>query len=230
MKNLVVLSGSGISAESGLLTFRDKGGLWEKYDFQKLASIEGWRENPQLVLEFYNARRDQVRKAEPNEAHFALAWLEEYFHVTIITQNVDNLHERAGSGKIVHLHGEIMKAKSSIDSTLIYELGDKNIYWGDKCAKGSQLRPFIVWFGEAVPMMSKAVEIVSEAEIFIIVGTSLQVYPAASLIHYVPSTAKKFIVDKTLPPLATYANLEMIEKPASTGIPSLVENLIKNYR
>ncbi|HPD65572.1 MAG TPA: NAD-dependent deacylase [Bacteroidia bacterium] len=227
MKKLAVLTGAGISAESGLQTFRDKGGLWEKYDFQKLASIEGWRENPELVLEFYNIRRDLVRKAQPNAAHLALTQLERMYDVDIITQNVDDLHERAGSKHILHLHGEIMKARSSIDDQLIYELGEKNIKLGDKCEKGSQLRPHVVWFGESVPMMDRAIEIVSKAEIFIIIGTSLQVYPAASLLYYAPENSRIYLVDKNIPVVRQAANMTFIAKTAVEGVPELVNKLLE---
>lgn len=226
MKTLVVLTGAGISTESGLQTFRDKGGLWEKYDFHKLASIEGWNENPDLVLEFYNVRRDLVRKAQPNAAHLALKKLENKYNVHIITQNVDDLHERAGSSNILHLHGEIMKARSSIDDNLIYDLGEKNIFPGDKCSKGSQLRPHIVWFGEAVPMIDQAAKIVSTADIFIVIGTSLQVYPAASLIYYTPVKCEKFLVDKNIPVINHVENLTIINKSATEGVPELVEMLL----
>ncbi|NLJ06685.1 MAG: NAD-dependent deacylase [Sphingobacteriales bacterium] len=227
MKKLAVLTGAGISAESGLQTFRDKGGLWEKYDFQKLASIEGWRENPELVLEFYNIRCDLVRKAQPNAAHLALTQLERMYDVDIITQNVDDLHERAGSKHILHLHGEIMKARSSIDDQLIYELGEKNIKLGDKCEKGSQLRPHVVWFGESVPMMDRAIEIVSKAEIFIIIGTSLQVYPAASLLYYAPENSRIYLVDKNIPVVRQAANMTFIAKTAVEGVPELVNKLLE---
>jgi len=227
MKKLAGLTGAGISAERGLQTFRDKGGLWEKYDFQKLASIEGWRENPELVLEFYNIRRDLVRKAQPNAAHLALTQLERMYDVDIITQNVDDLHERAGSKHILHLHGEIMKARSSIDDQLIYELGKKNIKLGDKCEKGSQLRPHVVWFGESVPMMDRAIEIVSKAEIFIIIGTSLQVYPAASLLYYAPENSRIYLVDKNIPVVRQAANMTFIAKTAVEGVPELVNKLLE---
>jgi len=227
-KKLVVLTGAGVSAESGLQTFRDKGGLWEKYDFHKLASIEGWHENPALVLEFYNVRRDGVRKSQPNPAHYALVRLEKQYDVTIITQNVDDLHERAGSKNILHLHGEIMKCRSTIDKNLIYNLDDKNIEIGDLCEKGSQLRPHIVWFGEEVPMMEKAITIVEKADIFIVIGTSLQVYPAAGLIQYVSPHTKTYIIDKQIPTVYGIRNISTIEKSAAEGTPKLVEELLKS--
>ena len=227
MKNIVVLSGAGISAESGIQTFRDKGGLWEKYDFMELASPQGWARDPKLVLEFYNVRRKLVREAKPNDAHTWLVKLEEKYHVTIITQNVDDLHERAGSSNIIHLHGEILKAESTADPNCVYHLGDKDIEWGDCCEKGYQLRPHVVWFGEMVPMISVADRIASSADIFIIVGTGLTVYPAAGLIRSVPEQAEKYIIDKSLPQLASYPNLHLIEKPASIGVKEVVSELMK---
>lgn len=226
MKKVVVLSGAGISAESGLQTFRDPGGLWEKYDPYVLASPQGWAENPALVLEFYNLRRQKVREALPNPAHHALVTLEEGYDVTIITQNVDNLHERAGSNRILHLHGEIMKARSTKDERLIYDLGDKDIHIGDMCEKGFQLRPHVVWFGEMVPMMEKAAEIVNSADIFIIIGTSLAVYPAANLIHEVNRDAVIYIIDKQIPQIHKIKNTQSIEKSASVGVPELVHKLL----
>jgi len=225
-KKIVVLTGAGISAESGLQTFRDKGGLWDKYDFQKLATYTAWQDNPALVLEFYNVRRDAVRKAKPNLAHEALVKLEQKYDVVIITQNVDNLHERAGSSNIIHLHGEIMKARSSRYPSLIYDLGDKNIEIGDSCEKGAQLRPHIVWFGESVPMMEKAISETEKADIFVVIGTSLQVYPAANLINHVPSSNIKYIIDKQLPSTGKLLNLHLIEKAAAEGTPELVELLL----
>lgn len=220
-----MLTGAGVSAESGLPTFRDSGGLWEQYDVYELASPEGWAKNQGLVLDFYNYRRQKVREASPNEAHRALVKLEEKYNVHIITQNIDNLHEKAGSSQILHLHGEIMKAQSSVDETLVYELGDKDIKLSDTCEKGSQLRPFVVWFGESVPMLEKAIKIVRQADIFIVIGTSLAVYPAASLINYVPSGAGKYIVDKEIPAVAKTAGITAIEETAVNGVPPLVEKL-----
>lgn len=226
MKKVVVLTGAGISAESGLQTFRDQGGLWEKYDPYRLASPEGWAENPALVLEFYNVRRNKVREALPNPAHLALVELEEKYEVIVITQNVDNLHEKAGSSKILHLHGEIMKARSSIDERLIYDLGEKDIEIGDKCEKGSQLRPHVVWFGEMVPMIKDAAGIVASADIFVVVGTSLAVYPAANLINDVSPHAELIIIDRQLPELGSNMKIRRIEKPASVGVPELVDELL----
>ena len=181
---LVVLTGSGISAESGLKTFRDSGGLWEGYDINEVASIDGWNRDPQKVLDFYNHRREQAAKAEPNEAHKALVRLEEKFDVIVVTQNVDNLHERAGSSRVLHLHGELTKVRSEANETLIQDIGSNPISIGDLAEDGAQLRPDIVWFGEMVPMMEPAMKLVSQADFLIVVGTSLAVYPAASLIHF----------------------------------------------
>lgn len=226
MKKIVAFTGAGISAESGLQTFRDPGGLWEKYDPYKLASPQGWAENPSLVLEFYNLRRQKVREAEPNPAHLALVQLESKYDVTIITQNVDDLHERAGSNKILHLHGEIRKARSSGNEDLIYELGDKDIFIGDKCEEGFQLRPHIVWFGEAVPAIVEAAKIASTADIFIVIGSGLSVYPAASLIEYVDNKCKIYIIDKNIPDTRKRNQIIAIEKAASTGVPELVSILL----
>lgn len=225
-KKLVVITGAGISAESGLMTFRDAGGLWEGYDVMEVASYDGWLKNPALVLEFYNMRRKAVIDAKPNAAHIALAEVEKKFDVTIITQNVDDLHERAGSKNIVHLHGEILKSKSSRDENLIYEcLTD--IKMGDKCERGYQLRPNIVWFGEAVPMIEKAATITSTAEILIVVGTSLVVYPAAGLLNYARFEIPKYLVDPTRPEVYHIGNLEFITAKATAGVPKLVEKLLK---
>lgn len=228
MTNLFVLSGAGISAESGLQTFRDKGGLWDKYDPYQLASPEGWQANPELVLEFYNVRRQAVRKAKPNTAHLAIKKLEEKFDVTVITQNVDNLHERAGSSNVIHLHGEIMKARSSMFDNLVYELGEKDIRMGDMCEKGYQLRPHVVWFGEAVPMISTAANLLQKADILIVIGTGLSVYPAASLISYVPNTCKSYIIDPNIPDFVSRSNFLSIPKKATEGMTELAAELLKN--
>lgn len=225
MKKVVVLTGAGISAESGLKTFRDSNGLWEGYNVYQVATPEGWDENPGLVLQFYNERRRDVARATPNAAHIALAKLEQRFAVTIVTQNVDDLHERAGSTKVVHLHGEIFKARSSVDPQLIYQLKE-DIRLGDLCSKGSQLRPHIVWFGEAVPMMDEAIKAASEADVFVIVGSSLQVYPAAGLIDCVRSSVPKYLIDPRIPSLPEIPNLKTIAKRASEGVSSLVEELL----
>lgn len=197
MKNLVVLTGAGISAESGISTFRDSGGLWEQYRIEDVATPEGWARDPKLVTDFYNQRRKQLLEVEPNYGHIALVELEKYFNVYVVTQNVDNLHERADSKNIVHLHGELTKVRSERFDHLIYELTpDKyEVKIGDKCEKGFQLRPHIVWFGEAVPMLEEAVRLAQKADIFVVVGTSLNVYPAASLVHYVQPEVPVYVVD-----------------------------------
>jgi NAD-dependent deacetylase len=217
---LVVLTGAGISAESGLKTFRDSDGLWEGYDIEDVATPNAWRKNPKLVLEFYNHRRKNVLDAKPNAAHYGLAELQNDFNVTIITQNIDDLHERAGSTNVVHLHGEIFKMRSEKSDDLIYEItGD--IQLGDKAADGAQLRPHIVWFGEAVPMIERAAEIVHTADIFVVVGTSLLVYPAAGLVNVAAASIPKFIVDKKIPYTNDIYNVTAIEKTATEGVKEL---------
>ena len=217
MKKLVVLSGAGISAESGLKTFRDSDGLWEGYDIEEVATATAWKRNPGLVLEFYNMRRKSVAAAEPNAAHQVLAELEHDFDVQIVTQNIDDLHERAGSTKVLHLHGEIFKMRSEKSSLFQYPIrGD--IKLGDKAEDGAQLRPDIVWFEEPVPAMEQAVEKVKGAELFMVVGTSLVVYPAAGLVNYAPWPIPKFIIDKKLPPTAPLYNATLIEMPATAGL------------
>ncbi|HEY6062760.1 MAG TPA: NAD-dependent deacylase [Chitinophagaceae bacterium] len=224
-KKLVVLTGAGISAESGLKTFRDSDGLWEGYDVTEVATPRGWKKNPQLVLDFYNERRKNVAEAKPNAAHFGLAELEKDFDVTIITQNIDDLHERAGSTNVLHLHGEIFKMRSESDETLIKEIkGD--IKLGDLAGDGAQFRPYIVWFEEPVPKMEEAVPVVYSADIFVVVGTSLVVYPAAGLINYVELETPKFIVDKKIPYTSPMKNLTLIEKPATEGVKELI-NLLR---
>ncbi len=194
-RKIVVLTGAGMSAESGITTFRDSGGLWEQYDVMEVASIDGWHKNPQLVLKFYNDRRKQLDTVEPNAGHRILAEMEKDDDIIIVTQNVDNLHERAGSSHIIHLHGELTKARSSADPRLIVDIGYRPIEWGEKASDGSQLRPHIVWFGEAVPMIEPAIDIVATADILLIIGTSLNVYPAASLVGYAPRNAAVYLVD-----------------------------------
>ncbi len=226
-KKLVVLTGAGISAESGLKTFRDSDGLWEGYDVTEVATPRGWKKNPQLVLDFYNMRRKDVAAAKPNAAHIGLAELEKDFAVTIITQNIDDLHERAGSTNVLHLHGEIFKMRSEKDEQLIYEIrGD--IKLGDTAEDGKQLRPNIVWFEEPVPMIEEAIPVAYNAEIFVVVGTSLVVYPAAGLINYVPALAPKYIVDKQVPFTSNFQNLTAIEKPATVGVKEL-RKLLKEF-
>jgi NAD-dependent deacetylase len=223
-KKLVVLSGAGISAESGLRTFRDSDGLWEGYNVYEVASPRGWMKNPQLVLDFYNMRRKDVAAAEPNAAHRGLADLEQDFDITIITQNIDDLHERGGSSHVVHLHGEIFKMRSVNNPLTTYEILG-NIQLGDLAPDGSQLRPFIVWFEEPVPMIETAISIVEDADIFVVIGTSLAVYPAAGLINYVHRDIPKFIIDKNIPPTPGIRNLHVIEAPATEGVEMLKKAL-----
>lgn len=224
-KKLVVLTGAGISAESGIRTFRDSGGLWEGYDVNDVATPEAWIKNPELVLRFYNERRKNVAAAVPNAAHIGLAALEKYFDVTIITQNVDDLHEGAGSTNIIHLHGEIFKMRSEYDASITKEIKD-DIQVGDRAADGHQFRPHIVWFGEEVPMMETATKVAYHAEIFVVVGTSLVVYPAAGLINYVAMDVPKYVIDKSIPSLSAMKNLTLIEKPATEGVAELSELLL----
>lgn len=224
-KKLVVLTGAGISAESGLKTFRDSDGLWEGYDVTEVATPGAWKRDPKRVLDFYNLRRRNVAEAKPNAAHFGLAELQNDFDVTIITQNIDDLHERAGSAKVVHLHGEIFKMCSERNKELIAEIkSDINI--GDLAEDGAQYRPFIVWFEEPVPKMEEAIPIVHQADIFAVVGTSLVVYPAAGLVNYASHEIPKFIVDKKIPYLSSYQNLIAIEKPATEGV-KMMTNMIR---
>lgn len=225
-KKLVVLTGAGISAESGLRTFRDSDGLWEGYNIEDVATPRAWRRNPQLVLDFYNQRRKNVLGAKPNAAHLGLASLENDFDVQIITQNIDDLHERGGSTNVMHLHGEILKMRSERSSHLIFPI-EKDIMLGDTASDGAQLRPHIVWFEEPVPMIELAVPLVTEADIFVVVGTSLVVYPAAGLVDYAPLAAPKFIIDKTIPYTSSVKNLLAIEKPATEGIQDLIKALEK---
>ncbi|MCQ2238011.1 MAG: NAD-dependent protein deacylase [Bacteroidaceae bacterium] len=232
MKKIVFLTGAGISAESGISTFRDSGGLWDKYNVQDVASIEGYWRNRELVLEFYNVRRHESVNTKPNKAHLLVAELEKNFDVTVVTQNVDNLHEQAGSSKIVHLHGELMKATSERDPNdprCIVELGPDNmdIHLGDKAKDGSQLRPFIVWFGESVPMIEVAVEEVEEADILVVVGSSLNVYPAAGLVHYARPTTPIYVIDPKPVEVHTNRSITFIQKKASEGMEELVSLLLK---
>ena len=227
MKRIVILTGAGMSAESGLKTFRDSDGLWENHNVYDVATPDAWHRDPALVLNFYNDRRKQVLEAKPNKAHLALAKLEEKYDVNIITQNIDDLHERAGSTHVIHLHGEVNKARSSVDPTLVYELDNWEMKMGDTCEKGSQLRPHIVWFGEAVPMIEKAIPIVEMADVVIVIGTSLSVYPAAGLVNYAPPFAEKYYIDpKELEGKNIY-DFKIIKEKAGVGVPDLVEQLIK---
>ena len=216
MKNVVVLTGAGISAESGLKTFRDSNGLWEGHDVMEVASPLGFKNNPELVLDFYNQRRKQLLEVKPNEAHLALAELEKKYKVSIVTQNVDDLHERAGSTSVLHLHGELLKVRSTNNEKDI-QYWTKDLLVGDLCKNGFQLRPDIVWFGEDVPLIPKAIEICENADILMIVGTSMQVYPAASLINYIPPNTKIFYIDPH-PAVIHHPNLTVIEEKATTGI------------
>lgn len=220
-KKLVVLTGAGMSAESGIATFRGSNGLWENHRIEDVASPEGWRKDPHMVLEFYNQRRKNVMEAKPNRGHIILAELQKDFDVQIITQNIDDLHERAGSKKILHLHGEIRKSRSTGDPDHIYDIHGWELKWGDRCEKGYQLRPHIVWFGEAVPMIEPAADLVSAADIFVVVGTSLQVYPAAGLVAYASPSIPKYIIDPFIPEVHGIRNMIAIEKGAGEGLEEL---------
>lgn len=226
MKKLVVLSGAGISAESGIPTFRDAGGLWESYDVMDVATPEGWNKNPSLVLEFYNQRRKKALEVKPNRGHEILAELEQYFDVTVITQNVDNLHERGGSTNVIHLHGSLFESRSTVDEHLIYPIKGWQLNPGDLCEKGSQLRPNIVWFGEMVPLIEVAAQHASAADVFLVVGTSMAVYPAAGLINKAPYDALKYVVDPNLQAMAHYPGIKMIAEKASTGMEKVKNELL----
>lgn len=225
MKKIVVLTGAGISAESGLKTFRDSDGLWEGYDIREVATPEAWERNPTLVQEFYNMRRKNVLEAKPNAAHYALAKLEEKYEVTIITQNIDDLHERAGSTNVIHLHGIITRSQSGINPALTYPIDGWELKMGETCELGSQLRAHVVWFGEPVPMIEKAAVICGKAQLFILTGTSLAVYPAAGLINYVRYDVPKYIIDPNIP-YVNPKNVTGIEEKATIGIPALVDQLL----
>ncbi|MPR36473.1 SIR2 family NAD-dependent protein deacylase [Salmonirosea aquatica] len=227
MKKLVVLSGAGISAESGIKTFRDSGGLWENHRVEDVATPQAWARNPRLVLEFYNQRRKQALSVEPNEAHRILKELEEYFEVTIITQNVDHLHEKAGSTRVVHLHGELFKSRSSSNPNLIYEMKGWELKEGDYCEEGSQLRPHIVWFGEEVPMMTEATYLTEQADVFVVIGTSLAVYPAAGLVYYVQPGTPIYLIDPARPDIRLTKNMTFIQEKATVGAKILFEKLLK---
>ena len=228
MKKLVVLTGAGISAESGISTFRDSDGLWEKYRIEEVASPIAWENDPETVMRFYNLRRKQLFEVHPNEGHKALVNLEDQFDVQIITQNVDDLHERAGSSNVLHLHGELKKVRSTGYPDLIYTLNNWELKIGDTCEKGHQLRPHIVWFGEGVPMMGKAAEIAEQADIFVVIGTSMAVYPAAGLISYVKQEVPKYYIDPKAFHVSGISNLKIISEKAGNGVPSLVNELLKN--
>jgi len=227
-KRIVVFTGAGMSAESGLKTFRDSGGLWEEYNIMDVATPQAWEKNQSLVLDFYNKRRKQTMDAVPNDAHKALAELEQKYQVDIITQNIDDLHERAGSTRVVHLHGEIMKSRSSRYSDLVYEVKGQDISEGELCEKGFQLRPHIVWFGEMVPEMERAMMITRQADYFIVIGSSLEVYPAASLIDFAPSGIPKYLIDPKAKQLPHISRLEVIEMNATEAVPKLVKKLLQD--
>ena len=229
MKKIVVLTGAGISAESGIKTFRDHDGLWENHDVMEVASIQGWHKNKELVLQFYNDRRKQLKEVHPNIAHELLATLEDKYRVVIVTQNVDDLHERGGSSNIIHLHGSLNKVRSVVHEELVYDW-DKDLHLGDTCEKGTQLRPHIVWFGEMVPMLEFAMQEVLTADIVLVVGTSMQVYPAASLVGYAPANCPIYYIDPK--PTINYElgrrkNLTIVEEVASVGVKRVVEELLE---
>lgn len=225
MKKIVVLTGAGISAESGLKTFRDSNGLWENHKIEDVATPQAWKADPEMVLEFYNQRRLQASRAVPNQAHFSLANLEDCFSVTIVTQNVDDLHERAGSSEVIHLHGELAKARSSKNPSLIYHINEKRIEIGDLCDDGHQLRPHIVWFGEEVPLISEVIPYFQRADIIIVIGTSLSVYPASGLVDYISSNADCYYIDPNAKENMNNMNFKLISKKAETGVKELVDKL-----
>jgi len=226
MKKIVVFTGAGISAESGLGTFRDSGGLWDNYKIEDVATPEAFKRNPELVLEFYNIRRRQLLSTSPNPAHYVLNKFQQNFNLQIITQNIDDLHERSGSNNVLHLHGKLMESKSTIDEN-VYEIDGSELILGDLCSLGGQLRPNVVWFGEAVPMMDEAIEIVKNADVFIIIGTSLNVYPAASLINYTSNACEKYIVDLNA---MDEIGITSIKEKASIAVPKLVNQILLNSK
>jgi NAD-dependent deacetylase len=226
MKKLVVLSGAGISAESGISTFRDNNGLWDNYRIEDVATPEAWIRNQELVLDFYNQRRKQAADVKPNAAHDALVALEKDFDVSIITQNVDNLHEIAGSSNVIHLHGELFKSRSTKNADLVYQMTSWELKTGDLCELGSQLRPHIVWFGEEVPMMETAVEVTEQADIFLVIGTSLAVYPAAGLVHYVHAGKPIYIIDPAKPDINLKRNMTFIQEKATVGMETLIKKFL----
>jgi len=225
MQQIVVLTGAGISAESGIPTFRGKGGLWEGYNIEDVATPEAFEKDPETVLKFYNDRRKAAAQVEPNEGHKALVKLEDHYEVDIITQNIDDLHEQAGSSRVHHLHGEIKKGQSSIDNSLIYDLGTRDIRMGDQCEKGSQLRPHVVWFGEPVPMIEQAMDLCTKADQVLIIGTSLLVYPAAGLMDFAPDSAQQYYIDPNADSNMQRPNLKVIQASATAGVPPLVDKL-----
>jgi len=230
MPKLYVLTGAGMSAESGIRTFRDSGGLWEEHDVMTVASIDGWYANPELVLRFYNERRKQLATAKPNAGHVGLKELEKYFEVYIVTQNVDNLHEAAGSKNILHLHGELTKIRSTVDSSYIKDIGYTELNMGDMCPKGGQLRPHIVWFGEAVPAFTEATEWVQHADAFAVIGTSLNVYPAAGLINYVPRNVPIYLIDPNEVNAPAGRKVEFIKEGAGVGVAILKKRLLERFK
>tara|TARA_B100001057_G_scaffold61592_1_gene54979 strand:- start:4560 stop:5237 length:678 start_codon:yes stop_codon:yes gene_type:complete len=223
MKKIVVFTGAGISAESGLGTFRDSGGLWDNYKIEDVATPQAFKKNPALVLEFYNIRRRQLLSSSPNPAHFALNKLQDNLNLQIITQNIDDLHERSGIKNVLHLHGQLRQSKSTLDET-VYRIEGSELKLGDICPNGGQLRPNVVWFGESVPMMEKAIEIVKKANLLIIIGTSLNVYPAASLIHYTSNSCEKYIID---PNADDQEDIKVIRELASVSVPKLVDQILE---
>jgi len=224
LQNIVVFTGAGISAESGLGTFRDSGGLWEQFKVEDVATPQAFKRNPELVLNFYNLRRKQLLESEPNEAHISLNKLSEKYNLHIITQNIDDLHERSGSENVLHLHGKLMESTSSVDDSLIYSIEGTNLKIGDLCKKGSQLRPNVVWFGEAVPKMIDAISITKKADVFIVIGTSLNVYPAASLLNYTNNAKRIILID---PKAEEERSIEVIKEKATIAVPKLVEELLQ---
>lgn len=230
MKKLVVLSGAGISAESGIKTFRDSGGLWENHRVEDVATPQAWLRNPDLVLEFYNQRRKQALSVEPNKAHQILVELEKHYDVSIITQNVDHLHEKAGSRQVVHLHGELFKSRSSSNPNLIYPMQGWELKKGELCEEGSQLRPHIVWFGEEVPIMAEAIRITEEADIFVVIGTSLAVYPAAGLVFYVRAGVPIYLIDPAKPDITLRSNMTFIKEKATIGAQILFDKLLESKK
>lgn len=226
MKKILVFTGAGVSAESGIKTFRDHDGLWENYKVTEVATPDAWKKDPKLVLDFYNMRRKQLTEAHPNEAHKIIADLEAHFDVQVVTQNIDDLHERAGSTKVLHLHGELMKARSIRDENLVYPIKGWKLSIGDKCELGTQLRPHVVWFGEAVPNMSIAYDLLRNIDILIVVGTSLSVYPAAGLVDYAPDHIKKYLIDPNEVHASDIKNLEILKEKASMGMSILAQKLL----
>lgn len=228
---VVVFTGAGISAESGLKTFRGEDGLWEGYRVEDVATPQAWRKDPELVQHFYNIRRKAVLEAQPNAAHKAIAELENKFEVTVVTQNIDDLHERAGSKHIIHLHGLITKAQSSVDPSLIYDIKGSEIKMGERCEKKSQLRPHVVWFGEPVPLMQSAIDACRKADTLLIIGTSLQVYPAAGLVNFTPYYAQRILIDPAAEALnQAGSGIQLVAEKASTGVPKIVKQLLDHVK